>query len=315
MLSMRQILISAMLLMSFTPAAFAQPPRNWDAPPSMPSMAEAPQGPALGVLVDDIPFDRLDSLGLSHGVEIARTLPGSPASEAGLKSGDILMSINGQPVYSVARLRWLIARAEPQTALDVGYSRDGATSTVKVTPRAMQAQSEPAPPPSPGMGHPPMFPGWTPSGYMGVQLQSLTPGLRQAFDVPEDTGALVAGVEDDSPAASAGLKAGDVIVKMDRRTIGDVDDVLRVVDYFGPGEAVKVDVIRDKQTRTLTVELGEPPQDSGGNARACPHHWRHPGAEATPFSPESDWWRDMQRYMQRPFGGDRSGGDARQLSL
>lgn len=287
MLSIRQMLTTAALLVSFMPAAFAQPPWGWQNPPPV---AEVPDGPALGVLVDNIPFDKLDSLGLSYGVEVARAIPGSPADGAGLKGGDILMAVDGQPVYSVARLRWLVARAAPDTALDIKYSRDGATSTVKITPRTAQAEPEPMP-----YRETPSGP--SPSGYMGVQLQPLTAGLRQAFDIPEDTGALVAGVDDGSPADSAGVQAGDVIVKMDRRTIHGIDDVLRVLDYFGPGESVKVDIIRDKQTRTLTVDLGEAPKGKG----SCARHpqWHHPGFESMPFFADPDWWQDMQQYMKR----------------
>ena len=133
-------------------------------------------------------------------------------------------------------------------------------------------------------------------GYLGVKLQALTPGLREAFEVAKGTGALVAEVYPGSPADKAGLRAGDVIVKMDRRTIHDIDDVQRVVDYFDPGEPVDVEIIRDRKNRTLTVELGESAESrDNGPWRS----WQHPGPGSMPFFADPDWWREMEDFMEQ----------------
>jgi len=292
MISIRALLTTATLLVSFLPPAFAQPPGGWE--PPHPAAIENANGPALGVLVDEIPFEKLDAMNLSYGVEIQRVMPGSPAGAAGLRAGDILFEVDGEPVFSVSRLRWLVGRAAPDTALEVKYSRDGTAATVKITPRLVHSGPLPPAAPLPPLHRHPHGPWGTP-GYLGVNLQSLTPGLREAFEVPENTGALVAEVNVDSPASRAGLQAGDVIVKMDRRTIHNIDDVLRVLDYFGPGETVKVEIIRDKQSQSLSVELGESKESRGDDDGY--HPWHHP--EPMPFFSDPDWWRDMQRYMER----------------
>jgi S1-C subfamily serine protease len=282
---LRFLLIPATFLMSFLPPAFAQPPGAWEHP--HPPVVERADGPALGVLVDELPFEKLDEFGLSYGVGIERVIPDTPAAQAGLQAGDILTEVDGHPVFSVPRLRWLVAQAEAGTAVTVTYRRDDTTATAEITPRKLHAGMPPSP-------HRPAHPG-TP-GYLGVRLQPLTPGLREAFDVPEDTGALVAEVSPDSPAARAGLRAGDVIVKMDRRTVRAIDDVLRVLDYLGPGEPVKIDIIRDKDRQTISAELGENTEQRGYTRHPS---WHHPDPESLPFFADPDWWEDMQQYMER----------------
>jgi S1-C subfamily serine protease len=281
---LRHLLIGSALLVALLPPAVAQPPPAWGLP-----AAEASDRPALGVLVAEIPFEELDSLGLAYGVEVTRVLPGSAAEEAGLRAGDILVEIDGLPIFSVPRLRWLVGQAATDVPLELKYNRDGTASTVKLMPRRAQA----TPPPSPrwqrqwNRGSP---------GYLGVKLQPLTPGLREAFEVAKGTGALVAEVYPGSPADKAGLRAGDVIVKMDRRTIHDIDDVQRVVDYFDPGEPVDVEIIRDRKNRTLTVELGESAESrDNGPWRS----WQHPGPGSMPFFADPDWWREMEDFMEQ----------------
>jgi S1-C subfamily serine protease len=247
------------------------------------------------VLVEEIPFDELDAMQLSYGVEVQRVIPDSPASDAGLREGDILLEVGGEPVFSVSRLRWLVGQPAAGTTLEVKYSRDGTAATVNITPRLLRAGPTPPAGPLP----PPDCPhgSWGRPGYLGVTLQALTPGLREAFGAPENTGALVAEVNTESPASRAGLQAGDVIVKMDRRTIRDIGDVMRVLDYFGPGEAVQVEIIRDKASQTLNVDLGEGRESRSGDGGY--HSWHHPEPGAMPFFTDPDWWRNIQQYMER----------------
>lgn len=293
MISLRTLLTTGTLLASFLPAAFAQPPG--ERVPPHPPACEHTDGPALGVLADEIPFEELDAMNLSYGVEVQRVIPGSPAGDTGLRPGDILFEVEGEPVFSVSRLRWLVRQAAADTTLEVKYSRDGTAETVNITPRILRAgpipPTGPLPPPDRPHGS------WGRPGYLGVSLQALTPGLREAFGVPENTGALVAEINAESPASRAGLQAGDVIIKMDRRTIGDIEDVMRVLDYFGPGEAVKVEIIRDKTSQTLDVDLGEGQKSRSGDG-GYPA-WHHPEPGTMPFFTDPDWWRDMQQYMER----------------
>ena len=94
-------------------------------------------------------------------------------------------------------------------------------------------------------------------GWLGVSIQPVSPSVAETFDLSEASGALVGHVEDDSPAAAAGLEVGDVITAIDGRKVADVSDVRFRVAQAGPDTPVTLTVIRDGGERDLPVTLGE----------------------------------------------------------
>jgi serine protease Do len=98
-------------------------------------------------------------------------------------------------------------------------------------------------------------------GYMGVNIQDVTPGLAEKFELKERTGALVAEVTPDSPAEEAGLKTGDVIVELDGKPIRDSRHLKLQVAQIAPGKDVPVKISRDGKVKQFEVKLKEFPQD------------------------------------------------------
>ncbi len=98
-------------------------------------------------------------------------------------------------------------------------------------------------------------------GWLGVNIQSIDQDLAETLGLASDKGALVAAVTDDSPAAAAGLKRGDVIVTFDGTPIEDLRDLTRSVADKDPGSAAKVVVLRDGSEQTLDVEIGQMPTE------------------------------------------------------
>jgi serine protease Do len=96
-------------------------------------------------------------------------------------------------------------------------------------------------------------------GWLGVMLQPLTPDLAASFGVEGARGALVSEVQPDSPAAKAGLKAGDVVVEIDGRKVTGPADVARAVGLAAPGRTARLTVLRDRARQTLPVVLAEAP--------------------------------------------------------
>lgn len=94
-------------------------------------------------------------------------------------------------------------------------------------------------------------------GYLGVETMSLGDQLAGYFQVPDGRGALVTRVIKDTPAAKAGLEAGDVIVAVDGKDVDDSGDLGSRIRNHEPGDSVKIDVIRKGQTRTLNATLGK----------------------------------------------------------
>lgn len=92
-------------------------------------------------------------------------------------------------------------------------------------------------------------------GYLGIMIQPLTPDLAKSFDLKNEQGILIAQVTKNSPAAKAGLKAGDVIVSYQGRSVRDVGDFRNQVALAQPGSQIKFEVFRDGKPRTITVKV------------------------------------------------------------
>lgn len=96
-------------------------------------------------------------------------------------------------------------------------------------------------------------------GYLGIVAQpvALPPALREAAQTPDETGLLVSGVGDDSPAAKAGLQVGDIIVAVGGRAVGSVEALAELLGGQQIGSRLRVLLLRGGARQELTVEVGE----------------------------------------------------------
>jgi len=225
----------------------------------------------------------------------------SPAVKAGIEKGDTIVRFDGETVRSASQLARLVRETPPGRSVKVEVLRDGASRTL--TARTGEARNrwvaknddegffvpdtdfditvpEPFPPHQPG-GTPFVGPGphvfrWKGPGdntfalpwlaepmRLGVQFMELGDQLATYFGVAKGRGVLVTSVEADSPAAKAGVQAGDVILEFDGHAIEDGADLrLQVRDAEG-GDALAVKVQRHGKPLDLEVTLAE---------RESPHH-------------------------------------------
>ena len=289
-MKVQRIWIVLVLLAMASFSAWSYPPSGYPGPV---------QGQGLGVRVADMAFPELEQLGLEYGVRVLDVAPQGPAAEAGLLPGDVVLGLNGSPVYSVARLRWLVRDAAADQPVTLELSRRGEKQTLQVR---LASRPGEAPPPrvQPGLTAPPA------RTYLGVQLQELTEDLREVFGAPQGRGVLIAGVIEDGPAGQAGLKAGDLIVKLDRKAISGIEDVHRALAYFDPGEQVQLGIIRNAEQMEVTVTLSEHPgvESEAGAAR----DWQDPETWKK-MLPPPEYWRRMMDEMMRSL--EESWGDLR----
>jgi serine protease Do len=102
-------------------------------------------------------------------------------------------------------------------------------------------------------------------GYLGVHIQNLTPALADSFKLKNNHGALVSEVEPGAPAAKAGLKAGDVITKVNGKPVKDANQLTLDVTATSPGTKINLEVLRDGETKEITATTGDRPNsDSKG---------------------------------------------------
>ena len=94
-------------------------------------------------------------------------------------------------------------------------------------------------------------------GYLGIHIENVTPALAKSFGLQQSTGALIGDVSADGPAAKAGLKRGDVITQLNGEKVDGSNDLRLRVSQTAPGTAVQLKVIRDGQSQTFNVTLGE----------------------------------------------------------
>lgn len=99
-------------------------------------------------------------------------------------------------------------------------------------------------------------------GWLGIGIQEITKELAESFGMKNTNGALVAGVEKNGPADKGGLEAGDVIVKFDSKPVVTSSDLPRIVGATKPGRVVPVEIVRKGSSKTLSIGIGEMPNDT-----------------------------------------------------
>jgi len=98
-------------------------------------------------------------------------------------------------------------------------------------------------------------------GFLGVNIQPLTADLAKSFGMDDSKGALISEVVEDSAAEKAGLKAGDIVVKLEGKVVEDADDLRNRIAMFKPGTEVEMLVLREGKNKKITAELSERPAE------------------------------------------------------
>ena len=97
-------------------------------------------------------------------------------------------------------------------------------------------------------------------GWIGVEIQEITPELAESFRLPNTNGALIAGIMRGSPADKAGIKPGDVLLSIDKRTVKDAQSLLELIAALDPGQSGNFHLRRESKEMDLTVTVGKRPK-------------------------------------------------------
>lgn len=200
----------------------------------------------------------LKSLGAPYGVVIEAVEPGSPAEKAGLKGGDVISAINGQPIKTGNDLVNPIASSPIGSKVRITYYRD---KQAKDTTATVEDRTHVFPNTA---GRVNSTPDDSAPSEFGLHVESLTPERAQRVGVEGQKGVLVSEVEPTSFADDVGFQPGDVISEVNGQTVTSVDEYRSAVSRLKAGENVVFKVLRRSPTdRVMTVFLpGVVPSDS-----------------------------------------------------
>jgi serine protease Do len=134
-------------------------------------------------------------------------------------------------------------------------------------------------------------------GFVGVEAQSITTATAKALHLPDNSGALLAGVQPDGPAAKAGLQPGDVIQSVNGTKVTTPRDLAVDVASIKPGDDAHMSVLRDGKTQDMSVKVGQMPNDQvASNQQGNTGHHGQIGLALAPLSP------DLRNQLDVPDG-------------
>ncbi len=200
----------------------------------------------LGVYIQDVTPQLAQIYGLKkpEGAVVTKVQKDSPAEKGGLKEEDIIIEYNGEKIRNRFDLSSKVANTLPGTTVKIKVLRDGKEKTLKI--KLGEYPEEEA----------------VVSGEqeykvdLGFKVQNLTPDIRKQLDIPEDVkGVVVSSVRMGSRAFLAGLREGDVILKVNRRTVENVREFKKVVNELKPGSPIALYVQRGDNRLFVTFKL------------------------------------------------------------
>lgn len=231
----------------------------------------------LGVEIREVTQENAKDLKLSatRGVVIQDVEPDSPAAKAGLKEHDVVLQYDGQTVEGTVQFRRLVRETPAGRTVALAISRDGATQNLSVAladrssyyEKKMQGTMR-------DFGKPfalatPNFDFNTSSPeifsmmdmrtpLLGISAEDLTGQLGSYFGAPNNSGVLIREVRSGTPADKAGLKAGDVIVKVDGKPVGALSELRDQLRDKGDGKTVNLGVLRKGSEMNVPVTIEKP---------------------------------------------------------
>ena len=193
----------------------------------------------LGVSIDNLDFRAQQAFGLdsTDGALVTQVQPGTPAADAGLEHGDIILQVDDRNVGNTRELIDYVSEKPPGHKVELELLRDGKRVEKRVTlgERPGQEQIATAPEPDEEIG----------IEWLGILYQDLSPGIRGSHGIPEDeSGIWVREISPRSPLVDEGLRAGDLIAEVNNEPTPDVNAFERAVGQNESGDFIRLYVRR-----------------------------------------------------------------------
>jgi serine protease Do len=216
----------------------------------------------IGVRVTPMTAAFADSLGMAvpYGAIFATPQLGSPAAQAGIEAGDVVTAINGSPLGHARDFAPLISTMAPNSSVDLDTMRGSLAINVTLTVASIKCHSLAAADDSGSTNVPERAnsaevnvakhgqSAYDTCGWIGVRVTGMTAAAPY--------GAILAKPQPDSPAAKAGIKAGDVVTSINSAPLGHARDFAQLTTMMAPGTSLYLSTLRNGKARSVNLTLG-----------------------------------------------------------
>jgi serine protease Do len=201
----------------------------------------------LGVFIQEVNRDLAESFDLKrpHGALVTQVMEGSPAADAGLTSGDIITRFNDTPIDFSSDLPHLVGRVPVGSKAKLRVLRGGKELTLNVTIGELAERGDG----EAGYG----APGDEVRSRIGLSVEPLPPAAAEQLGISGGVRVL----ESDGAAAEAGIRSGDVVIRLDNQEISDTESFRKIVEGLQPGRSVPVLINRGQVPTFLALRVPE----------------------------------------------------------
>jgi serine protease Do len=186
------------------------------------------------------------------GALVGEVTPQSPSEKAGMKTGDVITSVNGKKIGDARELRLMIGSMPPGTKIQIEVNREGQSKIINVELAEMPAgAAEQDTETSPEENAQPE----KATVFGGVAVADVTDEIRNALNLSKDIkGAVIAEIDSDSPAAKAGLREGDVIQEVNKQPVKNAKDLVAISKRLKPDEKILIRVWSQGRSSFVALE-------------------------------------------------------------
>lgn len=204
----------------------------------------------LGVVIQEVNKDLAESFGLDKpaGALVAQVLDDGPAAKGGLQVGDVILSMNGQPIVMSADLPHLVGALKPGSKIDLDVVREGSRKKLALTIGSLPEDGEEVTSTGAPQG------AERSSNRLGVLVAELSAEQKKSLDIK---GGVVIREVQDGPAALMGLRPGDVISHLNNQSIDSVQTFAMVAKELPKNRSVSMRVLRQGRASFITFKLSE----------------------------------------------------------